>query len=230
MQQDIEEVLQCRRDASAFSGGISSEPIYAAIHRVIIGRELQGKVLDYGAGVGQLTRRLLSMERFEQVSAADILPVSPDLAGKVEWIEQDLNSPIESHDEFFDVAIAAEVIEHLENPRATVRDLYRILRPGGMVIISTPNNESWRAILALLIRGHYVAFGDTSYPAHIVALVRKDFERIFREAKFESPEFFYTDEGGVRGKPDVSWQALTFGFFRGLRFSDNVVVVGTKPK
>src|SRR5208283_4470544 len=111
-----------------------ADPIYAAIHRVISCRELQGKVLDYGAGVGQLTRRLLALQRFEQVSAADMLPVSPDLAGKVEWIEQDLNSPIENRDEFFDVAIAAEVIEHLENPRATVRDLYRILRPGGTVI------------------------------------------------------------------------------------------------
>jgi len=230
MGQDKEEVLQCRRAAAVFSGGISSDPIYAAIHRVIIDRHLRGKVLDYGAGLGQLTRSLLSLQRFERVSAADILPVSADLAGKVEWIEQDLNSPIENHDESFDVAIAAEVIEHLENPRAMVRDLYRILCPGGTVVVTTPNNESWRAILALLFRGHYVAFGDTSYPAHIVALLRKDFGRIFHEAKFESPKFYYTNEGGFPGKPDVTWQAITFGFFRGLRFSDNVVAVATKRK
>jgi len=230
MAQDNEEVLQSRRAAAVFSGGISSDAIYAAILRIIIGRELRGKVLDYGAGVGRLTRRLLSLKRFEQIWAADILSVSPDLADKVEWIEQDLNSPIANHDEFFDVALAAEVIEHLENPRATVRDLYRVLRPGGTVIITSPNNESWRAILAFLLRGHYVAFGDTSYPAHIVALLRKDFERIFHEAKFGSPVFCYTDEGGFPGKPKITWQAITFGFLRGIRFSDNVVVVATKPR
>jgi 2-polyprenyl-3-methyl-5-hydroxy-6-metoxy-1,4-benzoquinol methylase len=229
MNQVNEELLQCRRASAEFSGGISSDAIYAAIYRVIISRQLQGNVLDYGAGVGNLSRRLLYLQRFGHVSAADILPASPDLVGKVKWIQQDLNSTLENHDEFFDVVIAAEVIEHLENPRAMVRDLYRILRPGGTAIITTPNNESWRAILALLIRGHFVFFGDTSYPAHIVALLRKDFERIFREAKFGFPEFFYTDEGGLPGKPNVSWQSVTFGVLRGRRFSDNVVVVATKP-
>jgi 2-polyprenyl-3-methyl-5-hydroxy-6-metoxy-1,4-benzoquinol methylase len=223
-------ILQNRRRAAELSGGISSDPIYSAIQRVIADRDLRGKILDYGAGVGQFVRRLLSLQRFEQIAAADILPVPADLVGKVEWIAQDLNLPILNHDEIFDAVIAAEVVEHLENPRAMMRDLFRVLRPGGTAIISTPNNESWRAIFSLLIRGHYVAFGDTSYPAHIVALLRKDFDRIFQEAQFHAPEFQYTDEGGLPGKPDVTWQAVTFGLLHGLRFSDNIIAVATKPR
>jgi len=230
MGQGGDDVLLNRRAAAEFSGGISSDLIYNAIQHVITDRDLRGKLLDYGAGVGQLTRRLLSLQRFERISAADILPAPPDLIAKVEWIGQDLNLPLLNHDENFDVVIAAEVIEHLENPRAMMRDLYRVLRPGGTVIISTPNNESWRAILALLIRGHYVAFGDTNYPAHIVALLRKDLDRIFRETRFHPAEFQYTNEGGLPGKPDVTWQAVTFGFLRGLRFTDNLIAVATKPR
>ena len=230
MEHGGKDLLERRRVAAERSGGISSDAIYNAIHRVIAERDLKGKVLDYGAGVGQLASRLISLNRFDQVFAADIMPMPASLAGKIQWIEQDLNSPIHNYGDFFDVVIAAEVIEHLENPRAMTRDLWRILRPGGTVIISTPNNESWRAILALIIRGHYVAFGNTSYPAHIVALLRKDIYRIFDEARFQSTQFLYTNEGGLPGKPDLTWQAITFGILRGCRYSDNVVAVATKPR
>jgi 2-polyprenyl-3-methyl-5-hydroxy-6-metoxy-1,4-benzoquinol methylase len=230
MNQVSPTILRDRQAAAESSGGISSDPIYTAIQRVITDRDLHGKVLDYGAGVGHLARRLLSLDRFDQIAAADILPAPEDLASKVEWIAQDLNEPILNHDNQFEVVIAAEIIEHLENPRAMVRDLYRILRPGGTAIVTTPNNESWRSIGALLVRGHFVAFGDTCYPAHIVALLRKDIDRIFREAKFHSPEFRFTDDGGLPGMPAMTWQAITFGFLRGLRFSDNLLAIATKAR
>ena len=130
-----EEVSKHRRAAAEFTRGIRSDSIYSAIRQLIL--DLSGKVLDFGAGVGQLTQGLLSMQRFEQISAADIMPAPPALAGKIEWIEQDLNLPIENHDEAFDVVISAEVIEHLENPRAMMRELYRLVRPGGTVIVTT---------------------------------------------------------------------------------------------
>ncbi len=230
MGSNSDEVKKHRRAAAECTRGISSDSIYSAIRQLILDRDLRGKVLDFGAGVGQLTQVLLSMQRFEKISAADIMPAPLALAGKIEWIEQDLNLPIENHDEAFDVVISAEVIEHLENPRAMMRELYRLVRPGGTVIVTTPNNESWRALLALLFRGHFVLFGDNSYPAHIVALVRKDFERIFREAKFEAPEFLFNNDGGVPRLPSVSWQTISFGLLRGLRYSDTVIAIATKPR
>lgn len=224
-----DEISKQRLAAAEATRGISSDSIYRAVQRVILHRDLRGKALDFGAGAGNLTRALLSMNRFAQVSAADIMPAPPDLAGKIQWIEQDLNLPIENHDEAFDVVISAEVIEHLENPRAMMRDLYRLVRPGGTVIVTTPNNESWRALLALLFRGHFVSFGDTAYPAHIVALLRKDLERILREAKFDSPDFRFNDDGGLPRLPSVTWQKISFGLLRGLRYSDTLVAVATKP-
>lgn len=217
-----------RQHAAEASGGISSEKIYSSIERIIAKNGLHGSVLDYGAGVGNLTRRLLRLGRFDRVAAADILKVPPDLAGNVEWIEQDLNLSIANHDAQFDVIIAAEVIEHLENPRLMIRELFRLLRPAGTAIVSTPNNESWRSILALIVRGHFVSFTDTSYPAHITALVRKDLSRIFLEANFERPVFCFTDEGGLPAKPNITWQAVSFGLLRGLRFSDNVIAFAKK--
>src|SRR6185436_10203017 len=102
---------------------------------------------------------------------------------------------------------------------------HRLLRPRGILLLSTPNQESLRAIAALVTRGHFVDFLDGSYPAHITALVRRDFARIAAETGFEPPHFLYTDVGGVPRWPAMKWQRLSGGLIRGRRFSDNVLVV-----
>lgn len=43
----------------------------------------------------------------------------------------------------FDVVLMGDVIEHLSDPRATMRQVQRILRPGGLVVISTPDIAGW---------------------------------------------------------------------------------------
>lgn len=139
-----------------------------------------------------------------------------------------MNTIFPDHDSAFEVVVVSEVIEYLENPRFVMREIYRIRRPGGTVLVSTLNNESWRSLLALMVRGHYVAFGDSSYPAHIVALLRQDLSRIFHEVKLGEPEFYYADDGGILGKPPVTWQKVIF-HLKGRRFSGNTLAVANKP-
>ena len=67
MDSDSEQILHNRRAAAEFSRGISCDTIYAAIHQLLIERDLGGEVLDYGAGTGQLTRGLLASQRFKRV-------------------------------------------------------------------------------------------------------------------------------------------------------------------
>ena len=49
------------------------------------------------------------------------------------------NEAIPVDDESFDIIIAGEVLEHLQNPYVVVQEFYRVLRKGGCVIISVPN-------------------------------------------------------------------------------------------
>jgi len=219
---------QARLHASELSGGTSGDAIYTAIMCTVADWNLHGSVLDFGAGTGTLTRSLVESGRFVSVSAADLMP-QPVGLDAVQWIRGDLNDSLPVPDSCFDTLIAAEVIEHLENPRAMARELFRILKPGGTAIVSTPNNESWRALISLLLRGHFVEFCNGSYPAHITALVRKDLERILLEAGFDAPQFRFTDHGGFPGKPTTSWQNISGGALKGLRFSDNVIAICRKP-
>jgi 2-polyprenyl-3-methyl-5-hydroxy-6-metoxy-1,4-benzoquinol methylase len=217
-----------RRAAVEQSMGSSDDAIYAAIERRLSELSVSGDLLDFGAGKGQLTMRLLASERYRSITGADLFARADGLPSEVRWTQADLNDPLPIAPASFDAVVAAEVIEHLENPRAVCRELHRLLRPGGSALLSTPNNESWRAILALVARGHFVHFGETSYPAHITALTRLDLQRALSEAGFHEVSFSFTEVGGIPGRPATTWQSILGRRAHGVRFSDNVIVTARK--
>ena len=229
--QDPDAALSARRAAAAAeSGGISNDTVYAAIERELAAIGPVGDVLDFGAGTGQFTLRLRNAGRYRSVTGADLLPRADTAPADLRWVQGDLNDRLPVGDRSFDLIVAAEVIEHLENPRAMCREIFRLLRPGGRLVLSTPNNESWRSIVALVVRGHFVAFGDTSYPAHITPLVRQDLDHVLTEAGFVDRSFSFSDIGGIPGMPTRTWQTLLGGRAKGVRFSDNVVVTARRPE
>ena len=224
----IENLENQRKTASEASQGMSSQPIYSLFLQQIIELSLKGDLLDFGAGTGNLTKQLKSLNQFNSITAVDLFPCPVNLDSDIEWAIADLNEITNFPVASFDVIVSAEVIEHLENPRGVAREWYRLLRPGGKLVFSTPNNESWRSLLSLLMRGHFVAFGDTSYPAHITALLRKDIERILKEIGFSPPVFKFTDSGGIPKLPSISWQSVSANLLNGIRYSDNILVTSYK--
>lgn len=214
--------------AAMASGGTSTANIHLALLTKAREIGLSGDVLDFGAGTGELTARLTASGLALRLTAVDLLP-PPAVSGQTaRWLQADLNEPVALPAHSFDAIVSAEVIEHLENPRAVFREFHRLLRPGGYVLLTTPNQESLRSLASLALRGHFVDFLDSSYPAHVTALVRRDFERIASETGFEPPAFSYTATGAVPRLPRITWQDLSFGRLRGKRFSDNLVVVARK--
>jgi len=214
-------VPEFRHLAIEAAGGVSSPPIYSLVFTLIEHAELGGSALDFGAGTGELTRQLVSCGRFAEVAGADALPRPSILPPRINWLQCDLNEPIGDIGKF-DVIICAEVIEHLENPRATFRTFSRLLKSGGALVLTTPNQESIRSFISLVARGHFSGFMGASYPAHITALLRLDLERICSETGFDRPVFAYSNHGGIPKMPRLTWQDVTGSLARGRLFSDNL--------
>jgi SAM-dependent methyltransferase len=110
------------------------------------------RLLDVGAGEGYFAR--LARGRGLEVEACDYR-AGAFRAPEIPFHAADLNVAIPLPDGAFDAAVAIEVIEHVENHARFVRELLRVVRPGGRVIVTTPN------VLSLPSRWHFFLYGYT---------------------------------------------------------------------
>ena len=189
------------------------------------------RLLDVGCGHGHLLTELAAAG-YSDLTGCDGIEHPDSLPAGARFTRHDLEQGLGVEAEGFDVVTSIEVIEHLENPRAHVRQLHGACRPGGRVVLSTPNALSLVSKLSFLFRGYFAYFDDWNYPAHITPVLPIDLGRIFAEIGFHQIEVCFSNAGRMV-KLDASWQSL-FGraigsrLFRGAPFSDQVFVVARK--
>jgi 2-polyprenyl-3-methyl-5-hydroxy-6-metoxy-1,4-benzoquinol methylase len=221
-----ENLTEFRLRAARCSGGTSSDNIKRLVLRMVRDQRVQGRVLDFGAGTGELIN-LMSRLSGVDLHGADILPRPATLPAHVEWHQGDLNDSLDQLSGYFDAVICSEVIEHLENPRATFRNINNLLKLYGKLVLTMPNQENIRSYLNLIFRGHFAQFRGPDYPAHITALLRLDLVRICAETGFSEPRFFYTDDGWMP-ITRTTWQRFSLKLLRGRLFSDNIGMIVSK--
>lgn len=210
------------------SGGKSSDVIYETVRKSFFLANKNAALLDFGCGRGNFLR-LLERDGYKNLSGMDIYDRADSLPKGANYLKANLNQLISSQDQLFDIVFAIEVIEHLENPRQVLREIARLLKPGGRLYLTTPNNESIRSYISLLFRGHYWAFCGSSYPAHITALLESDLKRVTLEAGLKIELVTFTNSGAIVGFPGTTWQRWLGPLAKGRYFSDNILVVASKP-
>ena len=112
----------------------------------------------------------------------------------------DLNAPIPLEDGGADAVVSVETIEHLENPRAFMRELVRLVRPAGWSWSRPPNQLSLLSKLTLVIKNRFNAFTDADYPAHITALLESDLRRVATECGLDELETAFTNSWSNSGQ------------------------------
>ena len=213
------------RDRALASKGISADPIYVMLQKALRERGLKpdATLLDVGCGTGAL--REFVKDFVARYEGADVVRY-PNYPAELPFHQINLDAQrLEVPDNSFDAAVALETIEHIENPRALVRELARVAKPGGIVAVTTPNNLSLLSKLTLVLKNQFNAFQVPCYPAHITALVETDLLRMMTEAGLKDPHSMFSGQGRIPGGP-WHWPAALFG---GRAFSDNILVSAVKP-
>lgn len=124
-----------------------------------------GYVLDLGSGTGAMSLRL--SELGFKVTATDIVSENSRLNNIIPFVKINLNDFFSnSFDKHFDGIVAAEIIEHLENPRKFLRESYKLIRPGGKMILSTPNINNPVSKASFIRSGTYKWYYDADYKDH----------------------------------------------------------------
>ncbi|MBI5345126.1 MAG: class I SAM-dependent methyltransferase [Deltaproteobacteria bacterium] len=138
---------------------MSTSAIYDAVFNIVKDRAGKGKLclLDIGAGRGELLKKLSS--------GLDVMPYACDY--HVERFE--LSVPIEKvnlnkdtlpyKDCTFDVVTCSEVIEHVENFHSMLREANRVLKKGGLFVVTTPNVLNMKSRLRFFVSGFFNLFG-----------------------------------------------------------------------
>jgi len=119
----------------------------------IVDRMPRGRVLELAPGSGALAAAMTGLGH--RVEALDIHPELIDSSAGILCIHGNLDKPLPFKDESYDLVVCCEGIEHLEFQYGFARELARVLRPGGKLVLTTPNIVNAASRLRFLLTGFY---------------------------------------------------------------------------
>jgi SAM-dependent methyltransferase len=143
------------------------------------------QLLDLAAGSGAMSQRLSDLGF--RPTAVDYVSENFKLES-VPFQQADLNEDFSTFlGQARDAIVASEIIEHLENPRHFARECFKLLVPGGRMIVSTPNVNNPASMASFVRTGRFLWFADKDYEGqgHITPLTQWQLHKCFTEAGFK---------------------------------------------
>ena len=121
-------------------------------------------ILDLGCGTGEMSARL--SQGHHQIIGLDISPVAMQKFAQRRFpgIVATLEMGIPFQNGSFDLVWCSEVIEHLISPERLLAECFRVLKPGGRLLLSTPNS-GYYAYRILRLLG--VPWSRIQHPGHL---------------------------------------------------------------
>lgn len=146
------------------------------------------RILDYGCGRGGAARRFC--DSGYQVDAVDIseevVCLARDYEPRAKYHVIDSKQSLPFDDAVFDVCFSSEVIEHVFDVRAYLSEIRRVLKPSGLLMLTTPYHGVAKNLM-LALKGferHY-----DPYHGHIRFFTRKSLQKCLVDHRFRVQKF-----------------------------------------
>lgn len=143
------------------------------------------EILDVGCGSGM--NSVLLAQKGHRMHGVDISDAAVEqynrngFDGRVGDIEVGLEYP----DVSFDFVFCSEVIEHMTSPEVLVSEMCRVLKPGGKLVLSTPNSAFW-LYRVLGVLGYTVS--ELQHPKHFQFFSRRSLIKLLQSANFRAED------------------------------------------
>jgi len=190
---------------------------------------LTGRLVDVGCGNGLLQRHLASLGFRDSVG----IEPSGNPTGRRELGLEILNEPVEDFLRRpgmaggFDIAVANHVLEHSYEPAALIRQLGELVKPGGHVLIATPNLAGaamrWKTLLSRL-RLKSRPFRHLDYPKHLVLFDRHNLPPLVAAQRLEVVRV----ETYTRASSDSASKPVRLRAWDRLGWGDNMLVLARR--
>lgn len=191
------------------------------------------RVIDLAAGEGAFSVKLKNLGH--EILAIDASRENwkvPDIPLEIENFDSEFAERILKTDNKFDAIVAIEIIEHLENPFRFVRECAKLLKPDGLLFLTTPNVEAVHSRLIFLYSGRMSSFGayETVRPAHITPIFKWKLEMILDEANFEAiyegfNRYVYATGINLKGKIAAVVGRILSPFLKGEKGGEGRIIV-----
>jgi len=160
----------------------------------IFENEKRGMVADLGCGDGDYSAALTKMGF--KVTACDLDVQRFKHRGEIDFKVCDVTRQLPFEDSSLDYVVLAEVIEHLRNPYQVTQELNRVLRPGGKIVLSTPNILNLKSRVRFLLEGCWEFFREPTlensknpksviYNLHLIPWRYHELEYLLSDSHFE---------------------------------------------
>ncbi len=210
-----------------------SNRFYAILARRYGGRG--ERLLEVGCGLGHLVGQLegdfetaaIDINAWALGRAREVAPRTLLCVGSAEEIP--------FADAAFGVVLIKHIVEHLPHPERAIAELARVLKPGGVLILSTPNLDS---LLKPLKGEKWIGYQDPTHislkpPREWLAMMEGagfEFLRLFSDGFWDAPyiplvpktlqKLFFGSLGGL--------QAITGLVFLPMRWGESIIVIARK--
>jgi len=109
--------------------------IFKALNEVL--PLFEEELLDVGCGIMPYRNYILAhskVKKYVGIDLANALNYDSELKPDITWDGKNL--PLD--DDIFDSAMATEVLEHCPDPESVLKEIYRVLKPGGLLFFTVP--------------------------------------------------------------------------------------------
>jgi len=184
MESDIKKNLTAYKKSLHASAPFDELSFFPKVKEILL-KNRGSNILEIGCGRGAFFEMVKAIRsdlamNFSAVDLDDFL--RPEIRNEVNFVKVNMSTEkLPFDDSSFDYICGFAVLEHVENPWNFVREVHRVLKPGGHLLLSFPTGKDIFSRLKYLFTGELYAF--TYDNGHIAVFTESTQKKLFRGFK-----------------------------------------------